>query len=64
MNIFIIDDDQSFGKSLKRMLNSRGYSAYFFDSGSSFLDAVPSGQKGVAIVDLHMPSGNVFYYCK
>lgn len=51
---FIIDDDKSFGISLQRMLNCRGISADWFDSANTFLDSVPSGQKGVAIADIHM----------
>jgi len=42
------------------MLDSRGYSAHYFESALSFLDAVPSGQKGIAIVDIHMPQNNGF----
>lgn len=51
---FIVDDDKSFGRSLKRMLNCRGISADWFDSAQTFLDSVPSGQNGIAIVDIHM----------
>lgn len=53
---FIIDDDHSFGTSLQRMLNCSGISAHLFDSAQTFLDSVPSGQKGIAIVDIHMSS--------
>ena len=60
MQVFIVDDDHSFGRSLKRMLDSRGYSAHYFESASSFLDTVPSGQKGIAILDIHMPQDNGF----
>ena len=51
---FIIDDDKSFGISLQRMLNCRGISADWFDSANTFLDSVPSGQKGITIADIHM----------
>jgi FixJ family two-component response regulator len=56
----IIDDDLSFGKSLKRMLNARGIPAEYFGSAQSFLDSVPPGQKGYAIVDIHMPGCDGF----
>lgn len=59
-NIYIVDDDQSFGKSLKRLLKSRGISADYFESAQVFLDSVPSGQKGIAIVDIHMPGFDGF----
>lgn len=58
--IYIVDDDPSFGKSLRRLLSSRGFQTDYFVSAQSFLDAVPSGQEGIVIVDLHMPENNGF----
>jgi len=55
MHIFIVDDDLSFGKSLKRMLKARAFKADHFESAQEFIDSVPSEQHGIAIVDLHMP---------
>lgn len=60
MQVFIIDDDRSFGRSLKRLLARSGYVAYYFRSAQSFIDAVPSGQKGIAIVDIHLPGKDGF----
>jgi FixJ family two-component response regulator len=57
---WIIDDDLPFGKSLKRMLNAKGISAEYFGSAQSFLDSVPPGQRGFAIVDIHMPDCDGF----
>jgi FixJ family two-component response regulator len=57
---WIVDDDLSFGKSLKRMLNARGILAEYFGSAQSFLDSVPPGQYGYAIVDIHMPGCDGF----
>ncbi len=59
-HIYIVDDDQSFGKSLKRLLCAEGYSADYFRSAQSFLDSVPSDQHGYAIVDMHMPEFDGF----
>ncbi len=59
-HIYIVDDDQSFGKSLKRLLCSEGFSAHYFRSAQSFLDSVPSDQHGYAIVDIHMPECDGF----
>ena len=53
--IFIIDDDASFGRSLKRLLNGLGITADCFKSAQAFLDSVHPNQKGYAIVDIHMP---------
>ncbi|BHH86072.1 response regulator transcription factor [Desulforhopalus sp. 52FAK] len=51
---FIVDDNLSYGKSLQRLLDCRGISTDLFDSAETFLDSVPSGQKGIAIIDIHM----------
>jgi FixJ family two-component response regulator len=53
-HFFIVDDDQSFGRSLKRLLNARGFPADYFGSARSFLDSIHPGQHGWAIVDIHM----------
>lgn len=58
--IFIVDDDSSFGRSLKRLLNVRGFLADYFESALHFMDSVPSGQKGIVIVDIHMPECDGF----
>jgi two-component system, LuxR family, response regulator FixJ len=52
---WIIDDDLSFGKSLRRLLNARGLAAEYFGSAQSFLDSVPPGESGYVIADIHMP---------
>jgi FixJ family two-component response regulator len=54
-HFYIVDDDLSFGKSLKRLLNARGMSAEYFGSAQAFLDSIPPDQLGYAIVDIHMP---------
>jgi FixJ family two-component response regulator len=61
---WIVDDDMPFGKSLKRMLNARGFPAEYFGSAQSFLDSVPPGQPGCAIVDIHMPCYDGFCLMK
>jgi FixJ family two-component response regulator len=59
-HFYIMDDDQSFGRSLKRLLNVSGYSADYFGSARSFLDSIHPGQQGWAIVDIHMPECDGF----
>jgi FixJ family two-component response regulator len=59
-HFYIVDDDTSFCKSLKRLLNARGFSADCFGSAQSFLDSVPSDQRGYTIVDIHMPDCDGF----
>lgn len=53
---YIVDDDLPFGKSLKRLLNAEGVPADCFASAQSFLDSIHPGQRGCAIVDIHMPA--------
>lgn len=64
MHIFIVDDDPSFGRSLKRMLRARSMKADHFESAQAFIDSVPSDQQGIAIVDLHMPECDGFSLMK
>ncbi len=58
--IYIVDDDQSFGKSLKRLLNAKGFSADYFRSAQSFLEAVPPNGNGYVMVDIQMPECDGF----
>jgi len=55
-HIYIVDDDNAFGTSLKLMLDMKGFSTDYFDSAQSFLDAVPPDRcNAIAIIDLRMP---------
>jgi FixJ family two-component response regulator len=54
LRAFVVENDRSFGISLQRMLKCRGITTDLFDSAQTFLDSVPSGQTGIAIVDIHM----------
>ena len=59
-HFYIVDDDLSFCKSLKRLLNARGIQADCFGSAQSFLDSIPAGQHGYAVVDINMPDSDGF----
>jgi FixJ family two-component response regulator len=60
-HIYIVDDDPSFGRSLKRLLSARGISADYFESAMAFLDSVPPDRKeGIVVVDIHMPDCDGF----
>ena len=60
-HIYIVDDDPSFGRSLKRLLSARGIRADYFESVKAFLDSVPPDRKeGIVVVDIHMPDCDGF----
>lgn len=54
-HIYIVDDDESAHKALKRLLCSAGFEADTFSSARAFLDSVPSDAEGILILDLRMP---------
>jgi FixJ family two-component response regulator len=54
-DIYIVDDDEAYAKSLIRLLKSVGYAAESFLSAQSFLESVPVANKtGLLILDLRM----------
>src|SRR4051812_18161504 len=54
-SIFIIDDDESIGTSLRRLLVLDGYNVQYFSSARSFLVSVPADTTGCVISDVYMP---------
>jgi FixJ family two-component response regulator len=59
--IYIVDDDEMYNLSLKRLLVSAGYFAESFLSAQSFLDSVSVNyETGVLILDLRMPGMDGF----
>src|SRR5512139_235032 len=58
---YIVDDDPLFGRTLVRLLESKGFSADYFLSGQSFLDSVSSDHHGYAIIDIQMPDLDGFH---
>ena len=60
-HIYIVDDDDKYNQSLKRLLMSAGYFAESFSSAQSFLDSVPVDyETGILILDLRMPGMDGF----
>jgi two-component system, LuxR family, response regulator FixJ len=55
LTIFIIDDDDAVRDSLTTLLESAGYNALPYSSGSDLLAAVSPGWKGCVIADVRMP---------
>ena len=53
--ISIVDDDQSFGDSMRRLLKSLGYSVAVFASGAQFLASPQFTATACLVADIHMP---------
>jgi FixJ family two-component response regulator len=56
--VFVIDDDESVRKSLKRLLRSANYESEIFESASNFLARPPHPGPACVIVDVQMPGVN------
>jgi FixJ family two-component response regulator len=56
--VFVIDDDESVRKSLKRLLRSANYQTEVFESASDFLARSPYFGSACIVVDVKMPRVN------
>ena len=56
--VFVIDDDESVRKGLKRLLRSANYESEVFKSASDFLARPPHPGPACVIVDIQMPGIN------
>jgi FixJ family two-component response regulator len=56
--VFVIDDDESVRKGLKRLLRSANYDSEVFKSASDFLARPPHPGPACVIVDVQMPGIN------
>lgn len=52
--LYVIDDDEALRRSMAMLLFSQGLAVRCFESGESFLVAVPPTQPGVVILDLRL----------
>ena len=53
--ISVVDDDQSFGDSMRRLLKSLDYSVAVFPSGAQFLASSQLAATACLVADIHMP---------
>ena len=53
--ISVVDDDQSFGDSMRRLLKSLGYCVAVFPCGAQFLESTQLGTTACLVADIHMP---------
>ena len=56
--VFVIDDDPSVRKGLKRLLGSADYETEVFESASGYLGRAPHSGPSCVIVDVQMPGLN------
>jgi two-component system response regulator FixJ len=54
--IFVVDDDGSVRKALRRLLSAMGYEVQTFASAAEFLGVAPVKRRGCLILDVHMPA--------
>jgi FixJ family two-component response regulator len=54
--ISIVDDDQSFRESMRRLLRSLGYAVAAFPSAAAFLASPKLAATGCLVADVHMPA--------
>ena len=54
--IAIVDDDQSFRDSLRRLLKSLGYAVATFPSAAEFLESPELAGTACLVTDIHMPA--------
>jgi len=53
--VFLVDDDESVRKALRRVLAASGFQVKIFADGVDFLDAVAAQRPDCLVIDLHMP---------
>jgi FixJ family two-component response regulator len=50
--VYVVDDDASIRKALKRLLRSAGYRAVAFESAEDFMDYAPEAGEGCLVLDI------------
>lgn len=58
--VFLVDDDASVRKAIRRLLAVAGHEARDFASAREFLETVPPETTGVLLLDLRMPEMDGF----
>jgi FixJ family two-component response regulator len=58
ITIFIVDDDASVRRALKRLIKASGYKAKTFGSAREFIDSGHYQSAGVLVLDVRMPGMN------
>ena len=53
--VYVVDDDESIRKALKRLLRSMGYHAVAFESAEDFMEATSCRGEGCLVLDIRLP---------
>ena len=56
--VFVVDDDPSVRRSLKRLIRSAGFRVEAFPSAQEFLEYPRPDMPGCLVLDIHMPGGS------
>ncbi len=52
--VYVVDDDESIRRALKRLLRSVGHHAVTFESAEDFLESAPGGGEGCLVLDIRL----------
>jgi FixJ family two-component response regulator len=52
--VWVIDDDLSVRRALRRLISSAGFAVETFASGREFLEAAPHDRRGCLVLDIHL----------
>lgn len=55
ITVYVVDDDESIRRALKRLLKSVGYHALTFASAEAFLEFTPEPGEGCLVLDIRLP---------
>jgi FixJ family two-component response regulator len=55
ITVYVVDDDDSIRRALKRLLRSVGYHALTFASAEEFLKFAPEPGEGCIVLDIRLP---------
>jgi FixJ family two-component response regulator len=53
--VYVVDDDESIRRALKRLLRSVGHHAVTFESAEDFMESGPEGGEGCLVLDIRLP---------
>jgi FixJ family two-component response regulator len=62
--VFVVDDDESVRKALKRLLGAHGYDVRTFESAEDFLLSDSLREKGCILLDMRLPGMSGLDLCE